>query len=130
MAIFGIGVDIISLLRVSEIYVKYGNKFAKRVLTKNEFEIFNSSSRKTVNMLAKKIAAKEALVKALGLGFGYIKYKDIEYFNDELGKPHYKISDKVNNFINSKTNQANFSIHLSISDEKDYAIASALIETN
>jgi holo-[acyl-carrier protein] synthase len=41
MNLFGIGVDIVDLDRIKKIYLKYGDKFAQKILNENEMKSFN-----------------------------------------------------------------------------------------
>ncbi|MDR3131984.1 MAG: holo-[acyl-carrier-protein] synthase [Rickettsiales bacterium] len=118
----GIGTDIVYIPRVLKILQKYGEKFLNKVYTEQEIEIsrkYNSQEMR-VKYFAKRFAAKEAFVKALGSGFSQgITMKDIEIYNDIRGKPHLAIGkDSI-----SKDNI----IHLSLSDEGDYATAFVVI---
>ncbi|AHC39144.1 holo-[acyl-carrier-protein] synthase [Ehrlichia muris] len=114
--ILGIGTDIVYIPRISNLYKKFGIKFLKRVFNEKEIE----DSKKYTNFdaqvrhFAKRFAAKEAYVKALGTGFGKsIKMSDIIISNNLYGKPQITINN----------NSTKHKIELSISDEKDYAIA-------
>lgn len=121
--IHGIGTDIVYIPRILRILQKYGEKFLNRVYTEKEIGIGSqyNSHEIQARYFAKRFAAKEAFVKALGTGFSKgIRMKDIEIFNDVTGKPHI-ITSK--NFISQ-----NNSIHLSISDDTDYATAFVVIQ--
>ncbi|MDN5247606.1 MAG: holo-[acyl-carrier-protein] synthase [Wolbachia endosymbiont of Tyrophagus putrescentiae] len=121
--IHGIGTDIVYIPRVLRILHKYGEKFLNRVYTKREIEAGSKCNSPEVRArhFAKRFAAKEAFVKALGVGFNQnIRMKDIEVCNDIKGKP-YIITSK--NFI-----YQNNTTHLSISDDKDYATAFVVIQ--
>ena len=122
MNIFGIGIDIVDIDRIKNIYSKYGIKFAKKILNKDEIEFFDKSNDK-VSFLAKRFAAKEAIGKAFGIGIlnGYL-LKSISIRNDEFGKP-IAILNEIKKF-QSYNNKI---IHITIADEKRYAIANALI---
>ena len=124
MNIFGIGIDIVDRERINKIYTKYGNKFAEKILNEREFKGFNLSKNKP-SFLAKRFAAKEAIGKAFGIGIlnGYL-LKNISVHNDEYGKPIAKLNKKkeFEKYIDK-------TIHLTISDEKKFAIANALILT-
>ena len=77
---------------------------------------------------AKRYAAKEAFVKALGTGFRYgINFKNIEIKNDKLGKPFVNLNKVLINRIKKKYKVKKFNIFLSISDENKYAIANVII---
>ena len=55
-------------------------------------------------------------------------FQDIQIVNDKLGKPYYLINTKTKNLIKKKKKVRNFELFLSISDEKDYSIAFAIIQ--
>jgi len=122
MDIFGIGIDIVDLERVNKIYLKYGDKFAEKILNEKELVKFNQSRNKT-SFLGKRFAVKEAVGKALGIGIlnGNL-LKNIFVDHDKYGKPIVKFSKKKEfKFYSNKI------IHVSIADEKKFAIANALI---
>jgi len=122
MDIFGIGIDIVDLERVNKIYLKYGDKFAEKILNEKELVKFNQSRNKT-SFLGKRFAVKEAVGKALGIGIlnGDL-LKNIFIDHDKYGKPIVKFSKKKKfKFYSNKI------IHVSIADEKKFAIANALI---
>ena len=100
MKIIGIGVDIINNQRIKNSIKK--KKFISRVFTKNEIVISKKTKFKK-NYYAKRYAAKESLVKAIGTGFrDGLNFKDIEILNDKLGKPYYTINKKIKKFILKK----------------------------
>ena len=122
MSVFGIGIDIVELKRVNQIYLKYGEKFAKKILSNSELENFKISNNK-ISFLAKRFAAKEAVGKALGIGIlNGILLKNIFITHDSLGKPLVKINN-----IKKLKSHLNKVIYISISDEKKYAVANAII---
>ncbi|WP_257791012.1 holo-[acyl-carrier-protein] synthase [Wolbachia endosymbiont of Folsomia candida] len=92
--IHGIGTDIVYIPRISKILQKYGEKFLGRIYTKQEIEIsekYNSQEMRA-KYFAKRFAAKEAFVKALGTGFSNgIIMKDIEIYSDIRGKPYIRL---------------------------------------
>tara|TARA_B100001996_G_scaffold347104_1_gene304419 strand:- start:545 stop:922 length:378 start_codon:yes stop_codon:yes gene_type:complete len=122
MNIFGIGIDIVELDRIKNIYSIYGDKFAKKILSPAELKSFNLSKNKEF-FLAKRFAAKEAVGKALGIGIvnGSL-LKNISINHNNLGKPFVELNKRKE--FESYFNKI---IHISISDEKNYAIANALI---
>ena len=126
MKTIGIGVDIIKNNRVRSSLKN--NNFIKRIFSKKEILISIKFANKT-NYFSKRLAAKEAFVKALGTGFrDGLNFKDIEIFNDKSGKPHYLINSKIKNYIKKKNKVKNFELFLSISDEKEYSIAFTIIQ--
>ncbi len=126
MKTIGIGVDIIDNSRI-KLLLKNEN-FIKRTFSKKEI-FFSKKIKNKANFFSKRFAAKEAFVKALGTGFrNNLNFKDIEIFNDRLGKPYYLINYKIKQLLKSKKKVKNFELFLSISDEKDYSVAFTIIQ--
>jgi len=127
MKILGIGVDLIKNKRVA-VLVK-NKSFILRTFGSKEINFSKNLINKN-NYFAKRFAAKEALAKALGTGFREkLNFKDIEILNNDLGKPYYFISRKIKNIISRKFKVKKFELFLSISDEKDYSVAFAILQT-
>ena len=128
MKTIGIGVDIIMNKRIKS--SMKNKKFINRIFSKNEILISKKYINKT-KYFSNRFAAKEALAKAIGTGFrGGLNFKDIQIFNDKLGKPYYFINSKIKNFIKKKNKIQNFNLFLSISDEKEYSVAFTIIQDN
>ncbi len=126
MNIIGNGVDIVENKRIHKLI---DNKnFIKRVFTNKEIRISKNIKNKT-NYYAKRFAAKEAFVKALGTGFrNNINFSDIEVINNKLGKPKINISKKVRDFIKKKFKLDKPKIYVSLSDENKHSIAYVILE--
>ena len=126
MKTLGIGVDMINNDRI-KLLLKNKN-FINRIFSKKEILISKKFLNK-INFFSKRFAAKESLVKALGTGFrDNLNFKDIEIYNDKLGKPYYLVNPKMKRLIKKKKKVNNFELFLSISDEKDYSIAFTIIQ--
>ena len=111
----GIGVDIVQISRIEKILQRFANKFLRRVFTTEEITNSNKYHNRA-NYFAKRFAAKEAYVKAIGTGFSkHITMRDVAVHNDHLGKPFII----HNNIIYH---------NLSLSDDGDYAIAFVIVE--
>ena len=126
MKILGIGVDIIDNKRIRK---SITNKaFIKRIFTSKE--ILNSRSQKNkTSYFAKRFAAKESFVKALGTGFRKnLNFKDVEILNNKLGKPYFLNNKKIDKIIFDRFKVKSSNFFLSISDEKDYSIAFTIIQ--
>ena len=118
--IFGIGTDIVHVNRMHENLDKYGDKFARRILTESEFEEFKEKQNQAA-FLAKRFAAKEATAKAMGTGFsGGLSLHHIGVGHDDAGKPILAFLDVAENFLKEKKIKQT---HLSLADERDYAVA-------
>ena len=127
MKILGIGIDIIENNRIKN-SIKNSN-FINRIYSSKELKL-SIISRNKVNYFSKRFAAKEALAKALGVGFRQnLNFKDIEVINDKMGKPYYVKSKKLTKIIKKNFNVKSFDCFLSISDEKLYSTAFAIIQS-
>ena len=124
--IIGIGVDIIDNRRIKKTLIKFGDKFKKRCFS--SIEIKKSESRSNeINTFSKRYAAKEACSKALGTGLARgIFWKDIEVLNNNYGKPYIKLYNNALKRLN-KISESNCRVEVSLSDEKNYSIASVII---
>ena len=128
MKIIGNGVDIVENARIENSLKIKG--FINRIFTKNEINKSKRLKNKT-SYYAKRFAAKEAFVKALGIGFrNNINFIDIDVSNNKMGKPYINVSSKINNFIKNKLKLNKYKIYLSLSDENKYSIAFVIINKN
>ena len=126
MKIIGIGVDIVENKRIQK-SIK-NPLFKKRIYTLKELNQSNFVVNR-VGYFSKRFAAKEAFSKALGLGFRMnLKFKDIEVINDKMGKPYYVKNKKITKIIQKNFKIKKFKFFLSISDEKKYSTAFAIIQ--
>ena len=127
MKILGIGVDIIENNRIKNSLKN--TKFKKRIYSDKELRQYVLSKNKN-NFFSKRFAAKEAFAKALGTGFRMnLNFKDIEIIKDKKGKPGYIKTKKITKIIQKKFKVKNFNCFLSISDDKDYSTAFAIIQS-
>ena len=126
MNIIGNGVDIIKNSRINNSLKIKG--FLNRIFTEKEIQQGKKLKNK-ISFYAKRFAAKEAFVKAIGTGFrSDINFIDIEINNYKNGKPYISISKKLNNFLQKKFKIQKYKVFLSLSDEKDYSIAFVVID--
>jgi holo-[acyl-carrier protein] synthase len=125
--IYGIGTDIVNIARIEKSLAKFGDIFAKKILSEKEMAVFAIKKDNQASYLAKRFAAKEAFAKALGTGFrGEISLKHVEILNDELGKPSLCISGAAQKTLQKLAgDKAN--LHLSLSDDYPTAIAFVVI---
>ncbi len=118
--IFGIGTDIVRVARMEKNLLRYGERFARRILTAEELEDFSRTER-PAHFLARRFAAKEATVKALGTGFGNgITPRQIGVGHEDSGKPVLRYYGKALAFMKKMGVSGS---HISIADEEDHAVA-------
>ena len=128
--IISTGIDIIDIRRIKKTLDKYNYRFKKKCF--HPSEINKSESRlKSVESYAKRYAAKEACAKALGTGLARgVFWKDIEVHNNKFGKPQIKLHNNALKFLKQLNKSNDSSIEVSLSDEKNYAIANVIIYGN
>ncbi len=125
MNIIGNGVDIVENRRIAKSLKNNG--FLYRIFTKNEIDQSKKIKNK-VNFFAKRFAAKEAFVKALGTGIrNNINFKDINVKNNINGQPLMNISNKLKRLLKQKFKINKYRLYLSLSDEKKHSIAFVII---
>ena len=121
--IVGVGIDMIEVDRVVN-KVDKDNGFRNKVFSKAEIE-FCESNRRSENY-ASRFAAKEAFLKATGLGLLLgSELSEIEVVNDANGKPSFNL--KGNFKLQAEQNSWN-KIHLSLSHLQQIACAVVIIE--
>lgn len=122
----GIGTDIVQISRVAKALERTGEAFARRVLTRNELNHWQTLVPATqVSYLAKRFAVKEAVAKAFGTGIGALSFQHIETHRGEHGEPLIKMCDFG---AQLQADRGVEKVHVSISDEREYAIAFVVLE--
>ena len=123
--IIGIGTDIVSIARISDTYARQGAAFAQQLLSESELAEF-AVIKVAGPWLAKRWAAKEAFGKAAGTGILVpLTLSGIGIGHDRLGRPAFELAPAVLAFLKT---MGVTQTHLSISDEREHAIAFAVFE--
>ncbi|MDF2183042.1 holo-ACP synthase [Neptuniibacter sp. CAU 1671] len=123
--ILGVGTDILAIERIG-LAITRTPKLPARILTTTELAGFELTAD-PARYLAKRFAAKEAVVKALGSGIGHgVSWRHIQIEKDGLGRPLVQLEAGAKVWADQK---GIGQIHLSYSDEKDYILAFAVAES-
>ena len=123
--IYGIGVDVIKIARFERALERWGNRLRDRVFTPQELSICHNKAHPGRH-LALRFAAKEAFLKALGIGmFQGVAWNEIEIINDPMGRPHIKVRGNADKICQEEGIQE---IFVSISHEQEYGVAQVLME--
>jgi holo-[acyl-carrier protein] synthase len=86
MAVIGVGVDIVEVERIERAITRWGEAFIRRIYTPLEVE--RAAAPIVVGpRMAARFAAKEAVMKALGVGWRDLSWREIEIANDARGRP-------------------------------------------
>lgn len=122
--IFGIGSDIASIPRFERWFAKQGQRAISSVLTPLESIEFNQRYDRNIArgmaFFASRFAAKEAFSKACGLGMTTpMNWQSVQIINLVSGQPQIHVLGSMAVWFNDRQLTA----HLSLSDERDYAIA-------
>ncbi|AHE62358.1 holo-[acyl-carrier-protein] synthase [Borrelia turicatae] len=120
-----IGCDIIKVTRFNSFL--QNRKKLERFFTQREIENSEMKGKGVLESLAGKFSAKESLIKALSPLINIkIKYslKDIEI----ISLPKGNIIFQLHNDIKTLINQMNLKLYLTISHEREYAIAFVIVE--
>lgn len=123
--IYGIGIDVVEPRRIARLSEKYGERFARRVLTPTEWPAFQKTVH-PVLFLASRYAAKEAFSKAMGTGFRYpVTLQSISVVQNTAGKPSLAFHPNLEQLVRSRGIVGH---HLTMSDEKSLACACVVLE--
>jgi holo-[acyl-carrier protein] synthase len=123
--IVGIGSDIARIERFKQAVKRHGPRFAQRILGPEEHAVWLQKAQPAA-FLAKRFAAKEAFVKALGLGLrAGMQWGEIQVLNDGLGKPYLVVEGKAERLLSEAGVTAS---HITLSDEAEYAVAFVVLE--
>jgi len=123
--IFGIGTDIVAVARIEAAIARHGAAFAERILSEQELAEYTAHAQPS-RFLSKRFAAKEALAKATGQGLRHpVSLQRITVCNNDLGKPAFLFDAELSAYLRQLGVTGH---HLSLSDEKDTAVAFVILE--
>lgn len=123
MEIAGIGADIVECVRIGRMIEQHGELFLTRVYTEREIR-YCQSRKRAVEHFAGRWAAKEAILKSLGVGWRKgLCWTDLEIRNDHAGQPRVLLCGAAKDLAqHSRISD----ILLSISHCRTYALAYAI----
>jgi holo-[acyl-carrier protein] synthase len=120
--ISGVGIDLIRIERIEAALARFGERFTDRVLGAEERALCLSRSR-LAEAVAIRFAAKEAFMKAVGLGLTCgMRWRDIEVIPDPRGKPNLKLSGRAAQMCRGAC------AHVSLTHEAGLAMATVIID--
>ncbi|AVF42208.1 holo-ACP synthase [Pandoraea apista] len=130
-AIFGVGTDILQISRVVGVMTRTNGRFAERVLGPEELKVYYARQKRSevrgLAYLCTRFAAKEAVSKAIGLGMRWpMTWRAVQTLNAPSGKPVVVASGELVQWLAERQ----LSIEISITDEKEYAVAFAIASRN
>lgn len=117
-----IGIDVVEIARISADILRYGQRFIDRILAPSEREMLKGR-HDVEDFIAGRFAAKEAIIKALGV---YLENRPslnkIEIKRSGRKPPEVHLPDDVKPKLNGAK------CLISISHERHYAAAVAILE--
>lgn len=123
--IHGIGTDIVDVSRMEKIISRWGMRFLEKVFTKGEIE-YCSKKAYPAPHYAGRFAAKESVLKSLGLGLGSeLRLRDIEVLNHQKGQPYLHRTENMQKALQKRGIR---DVHISITHTKLYAHAIVIME--
>jgi len=130
MATYGIGTDIVQVSRVAAVMSRTDGRFAEKVLGPDELRVYHArnarSQARGLAFLATRFSAKEAFSKAIGLGMHWpMTWRALQTLNEASGKPVVKASGELAEWLAAR----GITARVSITDERDYAVAFVIAET-
>ncbi|MGH9376640.1 MAG: holo-ACP synthase [Terriglobia bacterium] len=125
--IVGTGIDIAETRRIEQSFKKYGDRFRKRIYTPDEIAYCERFKNKAERYAAR-FAAKEAVFKALGTGWGAgVRWRDVEIIHLPSGKPELSLRGRAGE-IARELRISRAAISLSHADH--YVVAQVVLESD
>ena len=122
----GIGVDLVSIARVTGVWQRHGERFARRILSTAEWPEFQAAAHPE-RLLAKRFAVKEAFAKALGSGIRPpMSFQLVSVLHGALGEPVLSTHGALSEHLAARGIAR---LHLSLSDERDATVAMVVLES-
>ena len=123
--IYGVGTDVVEIVRIEAALERFGERFARRILCEPELRRFRGH-RQPAAYLAKRFAAKEAFTKALGTGIhAPANWHGVWVQNLPSGKPVLQFSERLSRMLEERKI---LNSHLSLTDERGVAMATVILE--
>ena len=129
MSVVGVGIDIVAVERIAELVDLHGERFVRRCFRFGDLHSVGrdqeSAAHPSAVFLAGRWAAKEAFLKALGTDVRGVPYRDIEVDRSARGPVMLVLHGRARDALAKAGGNR---IHLTISHEREFAVASVLIE--
>ena len=122
--IAGTGIDIVEVARMAD-KIQKSNGFREKVFSRHEIDFCESKANKYEHYAAR-FAAKEAFLKATGMGLmAGFDVHNIELFNDASGKPFIRLKNEFEQLAADKQWKQ---IHVSMTHTNFMACAMVVLE--
>lgn len=123
--IFGVGIDLVKISRIDNALKRWGEHFQRKAFTAVEIQ-YCLRKRHPAPSFAARFAAKEAFVKALGIGLRRgVHLKDVEVQRGPLGKPVLTLHGRAREICGREEITG---IFLSLTHDQDFSSAVVVLE--
>ena len=123
--IIGLGSDLCNIERIQNSLDRFGERFVQRVFTDVEQAKAERRPFTKAGTLAKRFAAKEAFSKAIGMGMVMpMTWRSCEVVKLPSGQPAIVLHGALKEWFEAR----NLQVHLSVTDESDYAASFCVVE--
>lgn len=120
----GLGVDLVSVKRMEEAVARYGKRFLNRAFTPQEIA-YCMRKKFPFPHLAGRWAVKEALFKAMGIGWGQgLRWQEVELEADGDALPQVVLKGRTKERAEA---MGVGQVWASLSHEKEFAVAAVLL---
>jgi holo-[acyl-carrier protein] synthase len=124
--IIAIGIDLVEISRIEQVFARRGDRFRTRVFTEAESSYCEGRASKFASYAAR-FAAKEAAMKAIGTGWAdAVGWKEIEVVNAANGKPALRLYGRA---LECMRELGASRAHVSLTHSRDLAIAEVILES-
>lgn len=124
--IVAIGIDLVEVSRIEEVFARRGGRFRDRVFTEGEIAYCEKRASRLMSYAAR-FAAKEAVMKALGTGWGSgVGWRDIEVVVVEAGAPQIQLRGRARERLLKIGARR---VHLSLTHTHELAMAEIILES-
>jgi holo-[acyl-carrier protein] synthase len=123
--ILGLGTDIVEVARIRASVEKYGAQFTDKFLRPAELA-YCATHKNSAPLIAARFAAKEAIAKAFGTGFGaQLGWLDLEIGRRDSGEPFVILHDKAKELLQAR---GATELLITLSHTENYATATAILQ--
>ncbi len=124
-SIAGLGLDLVEVARVGALLERHEERFLRRVCRPGEAKK-GTSAEAWAQHVAGLFAAKEAVLKALGTGWGEgVTFRDVEVHRAPSGAPSVRLHGEAHRKAEALGARR---VHISITHERYHAAAVAILE--
>jgi len=120
----GVGIDLVMVGRLEAALRRWGERLAGRIFTQRERREAEQGGQSMAS-LAARFAAKEAFLKALGMGLFQVPFREVEVLREPSGRPVVHLHGKAKEICQG---QGVRKVHISLSHDGGMAVAVVILE--